>query len=202
MAKEAVAAGSHPFGAVLASETGEILLRQGNIDTVNHAESTLARQAYRDFSFEELQKCTLYSTFEPCAVRVYSSVYSPTPKSVSSISFGGALPVVLGQMCAATLYWAGIGGLCYAGTEDWTPVHARLLSLGQYLSWKTRCSLRTKPSGRSDRELASDQVNTVISLCIFLEICRSNRTNKRHKPGSDSGEDNLSTCPHSENCAR
>lgn len=83
VAKEAVAAGSHPFGAVLASETGEILLRQGNIDTVNHAESTLARQAYKDFSFEQLQKCTLYSTFEPCAVRVYSSVYSP-PKPVSS----------------------------------------------------------------------------------------------------------------------
>jgi tRNA(Arg) A34 adenosine deaminase TadA len=83
VAKEAVAVGSHPFGAVLASETGEILLRQGNIDTVNHAESTLARQAYKDLSFEQLQKCTLYSTFEPCAVRVYSSVYSP-PKPVSS----------------------------------------------------------------------------------------------------------------------
>ncbi len=80
MAQEAVAAGSHPFGAVLASETGEVLLRQGNIDTVNHAESTLARQAYTKFSFERLQKCTLYSTFEPCAVRgnVQPSVAHPS----------------------------------------------------------------------------------------------------------------------------
>ena len=44
-------------------------MRQGNIDTVNHAESTLARQAYKDYTIEQLQKCTLYSTFEPCAVR-------------------------------------------------------------------------------------------------------------------------------------
>eukprot|EP01043_Picozoa_sp_COSAG02_P020001 COSAG02_NODE_975_length_15507_cov_14.829180_13_plen_152_part_00 len=91
VAKEAVAAGSHPFGAVLASETGEVLLRQGNIDTVNHAESTLARQAYREFSFEQLQKCTLYSTFEPCAVSalMYSPV-RPSPACVFYCSFGGA----------------------------------------------------------------------------------------------------------------
>ena len=95
VATAAVAAGNHPFGAVLVSEngmlravglstakvartalntqwdvgTGEVLMRQGNVDTVNHAESTLARQAYKDYTFEQLQKCTLYSTFEPCAVR-------------------------------------------------------------------------------------------------------------------------------------
>ena len=73
VAKAAVLEGNHPFGAVLVDPQagdgeGEVLLRQGNIDTANHAESTLAREAFAKYPLDRLQRCTLYTTFEPCAV--------------------------------------------------------------------------------------------------------------------------------------
>ena len=41
-----MAMGRHPFGAVLVAPDGDtVLAEQGNIDTVNHTESTLARNA-------------------------------------------------------------------------------------------------------------------------------------------------------------
>ena len=80
VAKAAVLEGNHPFGAVLVDPQagggeGEVLLRQGNIDTANHAESTLAREAFAKYPLDRLQRCTLYTTFEPCAV----SPHPPTP---------------------------------------------------------------------------------------------------------------------------
>ncbi|WP_347277910.1 nucleoside deaminase [Leptolyngbya sp. FACHB-711] len=81
--------GHHPFGAILVAPDHEtILLEQGNVDTVNHAESVLIRSAYTNFSPEYLWDCTLYTTVEPCA------------------------------MCAATLYWANIGRLVYGIAEE------------------------------------------------------------------------------------
>ena len=45
VALEAVARGHHPFGAVLVGPDDRTLMRQGNIDTVRHAETELARRA-------------------------------------------------------------------------------------------------------------------------------------------------------------
>jgi tRNA(Arg) A34 adenosine deaminase TadA len=87
VAREAMAAGHHPFGAVLVGPAGEILLTQGNVDTVRHAESELCRRAAADYSSDLRWQCTLVSTFEPCA------------------------------MCAGTLYWANIGRLVYGAAE-------------------------------------------------------------------------------------
>lgn len=84
----AVERGRHPFGAVLVAADGEtVLLEQGNVDVVNHAESTLARIAAHRFDAATLWDCTLVSTCEPCA------------------------------MCAATQYWAHIGRLVYGISE-------------------------------------------------------------------------------------
>ncbi|MEZ3498445.1 nucleoside deaminase [Pantoea sp. KPR_PJ] len=86
--KRAVALGNHPFGAVLVAPDNEtVLLTQCNIDTVNHAESTLARIAASNFTAEYLWGCTLYTAVEPCC------------------------------MCAATLYWANIGRVVYGISE-------------------------------------------------------------------------------------
>ncbi len=88
VAAAAVQAGHHPFGALLVAADGEtVLLEQGNVDTVNHAESVLARTAAARFSAGTLWGCTLVTTVEPCA------------------------------MCAATQYWAHIGGLVYGLSE-------------------------------------------------------------------------------------
>lgn len=80
--------GHHPFGAILVAPDHEaVLLEQGNVDTVNHAESVLIRAAYTNFSPAYLWGCTLYTTVEPCA------------------------------MCACTQYWANIGRLVYGISE-------------------------------------------------------------------------------------
>jgi tRNA(Arg) A34 adenosine deaminase TadA len=88
VARRAMAMGRHPFGALLVAPDGEtVLAEQGNIDTVNHAESTLARHAAANYPGAYLAQCTLVTTFEPCA------------------------------MCAGTVYWAGIGSVVYGAEE-------------------------------------------------------------------------------------
>ena len=88
VARRAIALGRHPFGAILVAPDGEtVLAEQGNVDTVNHAESVLARTAATNFTPEYLAGCTLVTTVEPCA------------------------------MCAGTQYWANIGHLVYGMTE-------------------------------------------------------------------------------------
>jgi tRNA(Arg) A34 adenosine deaminase TadA len=86
--REAAAHGHHPFGAVLVGPDDRILMRQGNINTVRHAETELARRAADTSPADHLWRCTLVTTFEPCA------------------------------MCAGTLYWANIGRLVYGVEEN------------------------------------------------------------------------------------
>jgi tRNA(Arg) A34 adenosine deaminase TadA len=89
IARAAQAAGRHPFGALLVAPDGEtVLLTQGNVDTVRHAESELAREAAQRFDEATRWGSTLVTTVEPCA------------------------------MCAATQYWAHIGGLVYGLAES------------------------------------------------------------------------------------
>jgi tRNA(Arg) A34 adenosine deaminase TadA len=88
VAQRAIGLGRHPFGAILVAPDGEtVLAEQGNVDTVNHAESVLARAAATNFTPAYLWQCTLVTTAEPCA------------------------------MCAGTQYWANIGTLVYGMTE-------------------------------------------------------------------------------------
>ncbi|GBL05244.1 nucleoside deaminase [Glaciecola sp. KUL10] len=88
VAKIAMEAGHHPFGAVLVAKDNEtILMEQGNISSVAHAESTLAQRAAQKYTPEQLWGTTLYSTAEPCV------------------------------MCAGTQYWANIGRLVYGMSE-------------------------------------------------------------------------------------
>jgi tRNA(Arg) A34 adenosine deaminase TadA len=88
VARAAMQAGHHPFGALLVAPDGETaLLEQRNVDSVDHAEAVLARAAARQFAPDVLWGCTLYTTVEPCA------------------------------MCAGTQYWAHIGQLVYGMSE-------------------------------------------------------------------------------------
>jgi tRNA(Arg) A34 adenosine deaminase TadA len=88
VARAAKDAGHHPFGALLVAPDNEtVWMTQGNIDTVNHAESTLAREAAKRYDAATLAQCTLVTTVEPCA------------------------------MCAGTQYWANIGRLVYGLSE-------------------------------------------------------------------------------------
>jgi tRNA(Arg) A34 adenosine deaminase TadA len=88
IAQAALDAGHHPFGALLVAPDGEtVLMTQGNVDAVNHAEAVLARRAAEVHAPDVLWDCTLVTTVEPCA------------------------------MCAGTQYWAHIGGLVYGLAE-------------------------------------------------------------------------------------
>jgi len=88
VARAAMEAGHHPFGALLVAPDGEtVLLEQRNVDSVNHAEAVLAREAARLHAPAYLWDCTLVTTVEPCA------------------------------MCAGTQYWANIGRLVYGMSE-------------------------------------------------------------------------------------
>jgi tRNA(Arg) A34 adenosine deaminase TadA len=89
VAAESLAQGHHPFGAVLVGpDHASVWLTQGNVDSVNHAESVLAREAAHRFTPAQLWGCTLYTTVEPCA------------------------------MCAGTQYWAHIGRVVYGMSEQ------------------------------------------------------------------------------------
>ena len=88
LARRAMDAGHHPFGALLVgADHATVLMEQGNVDSVNHAEAVLAREAARRYSPAELWPCTLVTTVEPCA------------------------------MCAGTQYWAHIGRVVFGIAE-------------------------------------------------------------------------------------
>jgi tRNA(Arg) A34 adenosine deaminase TadA len=92
VARQARAAGNHPFGAILVNRDGTVLMEAGNAhsdagDRTGHAERVLMTRASRAYPAEFLAGCTLYTSAEPCA------------------------------MCAGAAYWAGVGRVVYGLSE-------------------------------------------------------------------------------------
>lgn len=93
LAQEARADGRHPFGSLVVNERGEVVVESYNNavrpkgDPTQHAETVACSMAARQLSEEELLKCTLYTSTEPCA------------------------------MCAGAIYWVGIGRVVFALSE-------------------------------------------------------------------------------------
>jgi tRNA(Arg) A34 adenosine deaminase TadA len=92
VARRAANHGNHPFGAVLVDRKHNVLIESENgympaRDGTAHAERLLATQACTTLSPDVLKDATLYSSAEPCA------------------------------MCAAAIYWVGIGRLVYGISE-------------------------------------------------------------------------------------
>ena len=84
--------GNHPFGAVLVSQDGEILLTAENTvitekDITGHAELNLIRQACKEYSPDFLAACTLYASTEPC------------------------------PMCAGAIFWGNVRRVVYGLSE-------------------------------------------------------------------------------------
>jgi tRNA(Arg) A34 adenosine deaminase TadA len=84
---------NHPFGALLVDAEGEVVLEAENTavaggDRLGHAELNLVHTACQQFQPEFLNRCTLYTSTEPCA------------------------------MCAGAIYWSGIGRVVYALSSE------------------------------------------------------------------------------------
>ena len=92
VARRARLNGNHPFGAILVSAAGEVLMEVENgfmpdRDMTGHAERLLATQASKQLAPDVLAGCTLYTSAEPCA------------------------------MCAGAIYWTGIGRVVFGLIE-------------------------------------------------------------------------------------
>lgn len=87
-------AGQHPFAALVVDADGEVLSEAQNHsrppdgDPTQHAELLAAGKAASMFPPERLAKATLYTSAEPCC------------------------------MCAGAIYWANIGRVVYALSEQ------------------------------------------------------------------------------------
>lgn len=81
-------AGDEPYGALLADAQGRVLLEGVNTqhsarDCTGHAELNLMREASARFTREQLARCTVYASGEPC------------------------------PMCAGAIYWGGVGRVVF-----------------------------------------------------------------------------------------
>ena len=100
LAQAAVDHGNHPFGALLATAAGDIVIECEN--TVNtgkdpsaHAEMNVVRQlGSKKLLGPELQTMTLYTSTEPC------------------------------MMCCGALYWSGVAKVVYVSSEKALAKHA------------------------------------------------------------------------------
>jgi tRNA(Arg) A34 adenosine deaminase TadA len=84
--------GNHPFGALLAGTDGKVLLTAENTvvtgkDCTGHAETNLMRLASQKYDPDFLERCSLYTSTEPCV------------------------------MCSGAIYWGGVGRVVYALSE-------------------------------------------------------------------------------------
>ncbi len=92
LARQARAAGNHPFGALLTVDGRVALTAQNTVNTdpdpTAHAETNLVAEAIRRLSREEISRSVLYTSCEPCA------------------------------MCTGKMYWAGIRSLVFALSSE------------------------------------------------------------------------------------
>lgn len=90
LAREARADGQHPFGALIVSAKGKVIVESRNKavppagNPTQHAELLACATASPMLPTEDLFAATLYTSTEPCA------------------------------MCAGAIYWTGIGRVVYA----------------------------------------------------------------------------------------
>lgn len=94
LAAESRENGRHPFASIVVNADGDIVAKAFNNsrppegDPTQHAELQAAALAARKLPLEELRKCTLYTSAEPCC------------------------------MCAGAVYWCGIGRVVYGLSEE------------------------------------------------------------------------------------
>lgn len=93
LARQARDHGNHPFGALLVDHRGNVVLEAENTvrtdkDVTAHAETNLMRMASARFEPDVLERCTLYTSTEPCA------------------------------MCAGAIYWGNVRRVVFGLSQE------------------------------------------------------------------------------------
>ena len=93
LARQAREHGTHPFGALLVDHKGKVVLEAENTvrtdkDVTGHAETNLMRLASARFEPDFLERCTLYTSTEPCA------------------------------MCAGAIYWGNVRRVVFGLSQE------------------------------------------------------------------------------------
>ncbi len=93
LAQTAVDSGNRPFGAVVVDGRGAIIAegystQQGDRDWTAHAEMNVLRAAGKLLSWDQLEKCTLYASGDPC------------------------------PMCSGAIYWSNVRRLVFGIDEE------------------------------------------------------------------------------------
>ncbi|WP_019028911.1 nucleoside deaminase [Colwellia piezophila] len=87
LARRSVKKGNHPFGALLVHDNKVILTAENTVltdnDKTRHAETNLVSRANKEIDPKILEKCTLYTSTEPCI------------------------------MCCGAIYWSGISKVVF-----------------------------------------------------------------------------------------
>lgn len=101
LARAAVAAGSHPFGALLARGSAVLMEAHNTValdGVTGHAELNLVRRALADLGREALGDCTLYASTEPCAMCAGAVYWARIPRVVFGCSVQALASVAHGSL--------------------------------------------------------------------------------------------------------
>jgi tRNA(Arg) A34 adenosine deaminase TadA len=101
LAREAVAAGNHPFGALLTRHDEVVLEGRNTVaedGVTGHAELNLVREAIAAFGRNALADCTLYTSTEPCAMCAGAIYWARIPRIVFGCSVEGLHSVTDGTL--------------------------------------------------------------------------------------------------------
>lgn len=125
LAREAVAHGNHPFGALLVRD-GEVIFTAENTiytehDPTRHAELNLVSLAARQFGVEALKDCILYTSTEPC------------PMCAGAIYWAGVRTIVFGCSAAAFGQLVGAGGFSLSSAQLFGFAHDPVQVIGPIL---------------------------------------------------------------------
>jgi guanine deaminase len=113
-AREAIAAGQSPFGAVLVRE-GRVVAEAHNTvwrdgDPTAHAEINCIRRAAADLGRIDLSGCTMYSTCEPCPMCLSAIHWSKIDRVVFGATIADATAAGFSELPVAAAELAKIGG--------------------------------------------------------------------------------------------
>ncbi len=114
VAREGLAAGQTPFGAVIV-RGGEVIAKAHNnvwadCDPTAHAEVMAIREASRQLQTVDLSGCEIFSTCEPCPMCFTAIHWAKLPRLVYGASIADAERAGFSELCVSNKQLKDLGG--------------------------------------------------------------------------------------------